>query len=421
MANELDSMFEQYAKKAEAEAKAGKKQTFTRDLEEIKWTGLETDTPKVVRVVGGPYDSDLDEFTAKTVTIARIIGDDGKKFRVIRPSFTENPNYILNRIIARVKQAKWVNKEKTYPVKDNCPEIYNIIDKNGLAKTDPKAMYDKGWQGKEVLLMNVIDREQMEWHRANKHTMLLAKSVNVDDSGNEWADEGISSYATASQFTQLFKYYKSWENYDIVITKTGNKEHPFIIDNASKNPEKVEGPAHECISFEDHLTDEEKSWEKYDLNKLFRFTTNTKIYNRLKGTIARIDTALGTHFLSELEEEVAKEKVLFDQLYGNEEGSTTTTTETKVEESIKVTTAPTRARTIPATTTKEVWEQLPYGNKIPEALRSHVTNVVKQGEGKYEITWDTPTDELASCPDCGAVAPLDCTICPSCGLDFTQG
>ena len=524
MANELDSMFEQFAKKAEADAKAGKKQTFTRDLEEIKWTGLETDTPKVIRVVGAPYDSNVDDFTAKTVTIARIIGDDGKKFRVIRPSFTENPNYILNRIIARVKQAKWVNKEKTYPVKENCPEIYNIIDKNGLAKTDPKAMYDKGWQGKDVLLMNVIDREQMEWHKANKHTMLLAKSVNVDDNGNEWADEGISSYATASQFTQLFKYYKSWENYDIVITKTGNKEHPFIIDknglaksdpkcmydkgwqgkevllinvidreqmewhrankhtmllaksvnvddngnewvdegissyatasqftqlfkyykswenydivitktgnkehpfiidNATRNPEKVEGKVAEFISQEDHLTDEEKSWERYDLNKLFRFTTNTKIYNRLKGTIARIDTALGTHFLSELEEEVAKEKVLFDQLYGTEETEgTTATPEVNVEESIKVTTAPTRARVVPATTSKEVWEQLPYGTKIPEALRSHVTNVVKNADGKYEITWDTPTDELASCPDCGAVAPLDCTICPSCGLDFTQG
>lgn len=418
MANELDSMFEQFAKKTEAEAKNGKKTTFTRDLEEIKWTGLEQGVPKVIRVVGAPFDSNVDDYTARTVTIARIIGDDGKKFRVIRPSFSEDPNYILNKIISRVKQAKWVNQEKTFPVKEKCPEIYNIIEKNGLAKTDPSFMYDKGWQGKEVLIMNVIDREQMDWHRQNKHTMLLAKSVNVDSMGNEWADEGISSYATTTGFSQLFKYYKSWENYDIAITKTGNKEHSFIIDNATKNPEKVEGPASQYISMEDHLTDEEKSWERYDLQKLFRKTTATKIYNRLKGTISRIDTALGTHFLEELEEEVEKEKVLFEKLYGTTEGEETPTTpEVKVVEST-ATVAPTRSRNIPSATSKELWEQLPYGSSLTDEMKKHITNVEKNGD-TYNITWDTPTDELASCPDCNAVAPLECTKCPCCGLDFT--
>lgn len=418
MANEFDSMFEQYAKKAEAEAKNGNKPSFTRELEEIKWTGLEQGTPKVLRFVGAPIDSDVDEFTARTVTIAKIIGDDGKKFRVIRPSFKDDPNYILNRIIARVKQAKWVNQVKTFPVKDKYPEIYNIVEKNGLSKTDPKYMFDKGWQGKEVYIMNVIDREQMDWHKKNKHTMLLAKSVNIDDTGNIWADEGISSIASATGFSQLFKYYKSWENYDVAITKTGNKDMAFIIDNASKNPEKVEKEVAKYISTEDHLTPEEKAWARYDLTKLFRKTTATKIYNRLKGTIARIDTALGTHFLEELEDEVEKEKVLFAELYGTaeteEDVAITAPTEKVVE------TAPrTRAKTS-SSTTKELWEKLPYGNTISEDMKKHIVNVESTADGKYTITWDTPTDELASCPECGAVAPLSCDKCPACGLDFNE-
>lgn len=419
MANELDSMFEQYAKKAEAEAKNGNKPSFTRELEEIKWTGLEQGTPKVLRFVGAPIDSDVDEFTARTVTIAKIVGDDGKKFRVIRPSFKEDPNYILNRIIAKVKQSKWVNQVKTFPVKDKYPEIYNIIDKNGLSKTDPKYMFDKGWQGKEVYIMNVIDREQMDWHKKNKHTMLLAKSVNVDDTGNVWADEGISSIASAPEFSYLFKVYKSWENYDIAITKTGNKDRAFITSNASKNPETVEGDVAKYISTEDHLTAEEKSWARYDLTKLFRQTTATKIYNRLKGTIARIDTALGTHFLEELEEEVEKEKVLFAELYGTaeteEDVAITTPTEKVVE------TAPRTRVKSSSTATKELWEKLPYGNTLSEDMKKLLVNVESTADGKYNLTWDALTDEqLAFCPVCGAVAPLSCDKCPACGLDFNE-
>lgn len=427
MVNEFDSMFADYVKQAEADAKkAATRGSFTKNYEEVKYTGLEKGVTSVLRAVGGPVDSKVDNTTAKTVTIARIIGDDGKKFRVVRPSFAENPNYILNKIISKIKTVKYVNNEKTYPIKDKYPEIYNVIDKNGLAKTDKQFLFDKGWLGKEVIIMNVIDRAQMDWHKDNKHTMLLAKGIS-ESNGVEYADEGVPSFVVKPQFVKLFKYYGSWEKYDIAITKTGDMNNAFIIDNASKTPERVEGPNAEFISMETGLTAEEKSWERYDIEKLFRVTTATKIYNRLKGTIARIDAALNTSFLSELEAEVEKERVLFNELYG-EEGESSEAPVAKVSESTFVDDdvpeykpePEVKARTRTVAPPRAVGSDLPYYSSLSDTLKSKIKSATKLDNGEWDIQWDYPSEQLCKCPNdkCNAVSPLDAIRCPACGLDF---
>ena len=98
--DEFDELFANYVKQAEAEAKqASNKKSFQKNYEEVKYTGLEKGVPSVIRAVGAPLDTNYDNTTARTVTITRIVGDDGKRFRVVRPSFTQDPNYILNKII----------------------------------------------------------------------------------------------------------------------------------------------------------------------------------------------------------------------------------------------------------------------------------------------------------------------------------
>lgn len=432
--NEFDELFADYVKQAEAEQKkSANHSSFQKNYEDVKYTGLEKNVTSVIRAVGAPLDTNYDDTTAKTVTIAKIVGDDGKKFRCIRPSFAADPNFILNKIISKVKQVKYVNNEKTFPIKDKYPEIWNIIEKNGLPKTDKKYLYDKGWIGSEVVIMNVIDRAQMDWHKANKHTMLLAKSVTEKD-GNTFIEEGISAFAAKPDFVKLIKYYGPWEKFDMAITKTGDMSHAYNIENASKTPERVEGPNAEFISMVDHLTDEEKSWERYDLNKLFRVTTNTKIYNRLKGTIARIDAVLNTNFLQELEAEVEKEKTLFDSLYGDEEKESTETTVTEdfggdaedippyepADTTVPEETTPTPVRTREAVTTETTLAgtDLPFYNTIPENLRTKIISAKKLPDGKWDIKWDHPN--VLKCPnkECEAVGPMELTQCPACGMKF---
>lgn len=434
--NDMDAMFASYVQQAEAEAKKSTNRgTFTKNYEDIKYAGLTQNVSSVIRAVGAPIDTNYDNTTARTVTMTKIIGDDGKKFRVVRPSFTQDPNYIINKIISKVKQVKYVNSEKTYPVKDKFPEIWNIIDKNGLTKADKQYMYDKGWVGSEVIIMNVIDRAQMDWHKENKHTMILAKSVTEKD-GNTYVEEGISSFSAKPQFVKLIKHYGAWEKYDISVIKTGDKANAYIISNATKNPELVEGPNAEYISDLDHLTDEERSWERYDLEKLYRITTNTKIYNKLKETIARIDAALKTNFLDELKAEVEKEKALFDEMYGNkDEEEETTSAPITITESVEtepieipsyepeeipvqetVTPVRTRAASIPKPTA--VGTDLPFYTSIPDGLKGKILSAVKQANGKWDIKWDY--QNVLACPntDCQAVSPVECTCCPACGMKF---
>lgn len=430
MPENFDSLFEDYVRQAEAEAKkSNNRSSFSKNYEDVKYAGLEKGVPSVIRAVGGPVDSKIDGTTAKTVTIARIIGDDGKKFRVVRPSFGEDPNYIVNRIISKIKQVKYANNEKTYPIKDQYPEIWNIIDKNGLQKNDNRYLYDKGWVGKEVVIMNVIDRSQMDWHKANRHTMLLAKSVN-EVNGVEYADEGVSSFAIKPQFLKLFKYYGSWEKYDMAITRTGDMNNAFIVDNASKNPERVEGPAQAYISTETSLSAEEQSWERYDIEKLFRVTTATKIYNRLKGTIARIDAVLHTTFLQDLEKEVEKEKVLFEEMYGDEKVDGGQTPSPMMESASPIDVPeyqPAPQQTTPATRVRSAAAQtsapgsdLPYYDSLSDDLKKMIVSTVRKDNGEWDITWDCPVEQLCKCPDdhCNAVSPLDAVKCPACGMDF---
>lgn len=433
MNDNFDSMFEAYADAMEQESKSSNRGTFTpREYETIRFTGLETNKPKIIRAVGGPPDSKLDDFTARTVTISWIVGDDGKKFKVVRPSIMEDPNYILNKIISKVTAVKYgQNREKYYPVKQAYPDIYNKVDKNGLDDTDPRYKMEKGWKGKEVLIMNVIDRAQMDWHREHKHTMILAKSINIGTNGAEFPDEGISSYAIGAKIRHLFKSYFSWQKYDIAITRTGNKDNPFILINATQCPMEVDASMRSFISQEPNLTAEEESWERYNLAKIYGYTSATKIYNRLKNTIKEIDVALKTHYLEDLQKQMEVEKAKWAEMYPQNtvEAPVEATPVTFVEMPVVENTnenpvqptaqpaTPVRART--ATTTKEYWGELPYGNTLPEEFKHKITSLVKDSTGKItDIKWDYPIDQLAGCPTCGCPAPLDVTVCPNCNLSF---
>ena len=414
---DLDALFESYAEEQEKEAKLSKGNgaNFQKTYENIAWTGLDTNEPKIIRVVGGPPDSEVNNYTAKTCTIAWVTGDDGKRFKLIRPSFSEDPDYIINRIISKVNGVKWVNNTKTYPVRDSHPEIYNKIEKNGLQEGDKRYIFDKGWRGKEVLIMNVIDRSQMDWHRANKHTMLLAKSVTESD-GNEFVDEGVSSFCLKPKFTHLFRSYGSWEKYDIAITKTSLKDNPYNVVNASNSPREVSKAYQSYIVTDEFLSDEEKSWEKYDISKFYKPTSVIKIYNRLKETIKKIDYALGTDFLKDLEKEVEAERRRLES--------------EKIEEEIK-TSAPAVAQTTPAPATRTtptrrpVVESAPvveypeYFDTLSDDIKALVKSCSKDASGTWTIEWNCPIDDLAGCPVCGVASPLQgVDRCPVCGEEF---
>lgn len=422
-----DDAFEQYAKQQEAEARAQAQRPaggYQANYEEIQWTGLESNRMKLIRAVGGPPDSGIDKTTARTVRVAYIHGDDGKPFRCILPERGDDATHILWRIISRVKAVEWVDKKRVNVVEVKHPEIYNIIAKNGLSVADKRAIYDRGWEGQQKLVMNVIDREQMDWHRKNKHTMLLSKNIGVGKDGKLFPEEGVPSWGFASLLGQLFKFYKSWEKYDIGIVRTGIKEAPYRVINACKHIEEVEDPALAELVVNAPLTAEEAGWERYDLSKIFGVTRYTKIYNKLKATIARIDATLGTSFSAELLDAVAKEKEEFAAIQAAQGGAPTaqeTTYQAPAEAAeAQPVPAPVATRAAPVSdasvsfdTSKLLgWAKLPAGDK------AFITGITVKDDKVTAMQFTDPNAVVLSCPRCQVPGPQQFTVCPVCALDF---
>lgn len=425
------SVFEAYAnerKKAMAQEEAKKNNGgYGKTFEEVHYTTCEADVPTIVRVVGGPIDKNLDPTDARTVTVSMIMGDDGHKFKVCRNA--SDKSYILNRIINDVTKAKWdKDGNKSYPVQEEHPEVYNIIMKNGVPSTDPKYKYEKGWKGSEVIMMNVINRADMDWHRANKHTALLAKSVS--DKG--FADEGLSAFSTRKKFDKLIATYQSWEQFDIGIVRHADKDNPYDIYNVSKNPEFIEeyGDKYVNLVSTRGLTEEEDNWERYDLEKKCRPTSVTRLYNKLKATIAKIDLALGTHYLNEMEEISKREQEEWDKEKAEREAKGAEAP--KVEEKVSKVeehfydddpilpsepVAKPVARRASAPSANEEWKKFPYVDAIPSHLRAKCLKVIKTDEG-FTGEWSDDID-TATC-SCGCESPLECTTCPNCGASFEE-
>ena len=406
-------------KEKEAASRSSGGAPRSRDFEQIQWTGLENNRMKIIRAVGGPPDSKLDDTTAKTVRIARIIGDNGKQFRCVFPDRGEDESHILWRIMARVNAVEWINDKKVFTIENKHPEIFNIVSKNGLKKDDKRFRFEKGWQGRHVVIMNVIDREQMEWHKENKHTMLLSRNISVSNDGREFPEEGIPSYGFLGPLSILFKFYKSWQKYDIGILKTGQMQSPYHIINAGVNIVEVPEDLQDLVRKE-ALTEEEAGWERYDLEKLFGYTSYNKMYNRLKGTIAKIDATLGTQFLNEIKDAAEAEQAQWDR--DNNKPQEADDDEGVVDNGggEGITAAPAARR--PVRTEKASTgfntDLLKGWDKLTADEKEAIENVVVKNGKVENIVYKDKDAVVYACPECSAPAPDSYTTCPNCGISF---
>ena len=95
----MDDAFEQYVKQAELEAKINSRgnSSFKKEYEEIKYAGLTVGVPLIVRAVDGPPNSDLTPYTARKVTIARIV-DGNRSIAIAKIIGITPPGLSLNGI-----------------------------------------------------------------------------------------------------------------------------------------------------------------------------------------------------------------------------------------------------------------------------------------------------------------------------------
>ena len=447
-----DEEFAAFAKRAEEEAAQQNKSgsSFTpKDYDKIEWVGLE-EKAKIIRIVGGAPSSmrpgsHVNPTDAHEIFVSTILDDNGKRMKLKLPLHADDISHehIMWRIINKVNEVKWVKGADGKSTKVNVNEQYpwfEKVNKGGFAPTDKSYQYSKGWKGQQVVIMNVIDRED-NWCAENKHTKLLSKKLSGDN--GEFAEIGVPSFGFCSALSNIVKSYGSWERYDVQVRRTGQKTTPIDVKQATlykKNGlvQELDKDKLQYVSLNETLTPEELEYERYDISKFFAPTTYQKILSKLGNTIKSIDVDLRTNFYEELQALAEKEKKEFEEVYGSnapapEAAPAQTSTVAQptqtapVAEAAPARTAVREAASAPASgLTPDKIALLKGWNLLTDEEKSVIVDVIKNPDGTLaDIVYNTDHPVL-SCPSifpdgshgCGINAPDFFHACPHCGKTF---
>jgi hypothetical protein len=447
-------LFDRAKAKRKEEKKKEEQGGYTASYVDIQWSALSLSKYRTVRLLGNPYHMrEGDRTSPKLISLANIVGDNDKKFRCIFPLKSENENWIMWRIINKVLSYTYdkESESKIYHKKESHPSVFNIVFKNGNADNT----YDKGWRPSQVVIANVIDREMMDWHEKNKHTVLLSKKVSEMSNGGMYYTVGFPLMLYNQIFDNIVEWAGDWHYYDVAIRKF--KDEPYYkVYHAEEDYKKFiedlkdrdQTLDKELASRE--LTEEELSWERYDIDELFPVTSYQKLYNRLKLKIAQIDEALNTNYLEELKDLAEKEKADRKQKEEakketeeeKEEVKETTpdpepeeekltekekevfevedhNIEEKEEKKEEVKERPKRRAAVEEKKEESLEDKFPLIKKLSEEQKSLITGF---DEEKGTLTYSEDAKPLYKCvkseEGCKMQSPEAFDFCPGCGVEF---
>ena len=472
--NKLNDLFKQEAlaaEKAEKERSANKGKSYSKDYETLEWSGLEVGVTKVYRVLGDYPDLNMvegshpkDKFCGRVVNICKIKDDKNKMKRFIIPCKNKDDSHIIWRIVDAVNACEWVDKkdgtnkkEKKFLYETKHPELFSMVNRNNFPVNDKIfGLKVKGWKGGEFFITNVIDRTDPVFHAEKKHSKLIAKSVSVlkgdDNIERTFIEEGVPAFGFTGELNRIFKTYGFPSLYDIGVERTGKQNPSLLIMNASRTPEMCR--ENEKFVVVGPLTDDEKAYTSYNLDKLFGVSSYTKIYNSLNKSISMIDAALGTHFLSELKSLSDEEKAKWEDKDSTQaddedeeepsnnsvaEYSVSNKDEPKFDDDLRairkeLTEDEPPVRTIrkeeiedepPARTVQKKKVNPPAFDQLLQKDKDMIESSeppVSEGE-PWVIRFKgiPPEKKLPKCPECMTRTPVSFSHCPVCGISFDFG
>ena len=301
-------LFEQAKKKRDKEKEEqAAKGAYSGEYESIAYCALSTEYDRVVRLLGLPIACRQSPSDAKLSYIGMLKADDGKKTRIIFPDHQTNKDWILWKIIDLVLDGKMVgsgdSRHREYTYETVHPECFRRVRWNDNESNS----FESGWYPTSFVNINCIDRSDMSWHKENKHTKLLSKRASkIGDTDNFYFDTGIPLACYNAIFDNVVEPFGDWEEYDVVIRKMSSS--PWYTALSGTHDFARLSDVVKTIIIDGPLSEEEKSWERYDLDQLYGVTSYSKIKAKLGKFIQKVDVDFGKHFTEELDSLVAKEK-----------------------------------------------------------------------------------------------------------------
>jgi hypothetical protein len=446
-----DDVFEEYLKKQTAKRPSGGSgtTTFTDPIKDNTWLGLKSGKYTIMRIVSAPpisVGSTLkpSPFDVHEVIRAEVKDDSGKWFPIIYPVMSDDidHSHIMHRFINKVLEIEWsktVKGEKSFKHKTKYPDLVDKVEHGGWDTKDRQRQYSPGYRGKRMSIMNVIDRQDMEWHRLNKKTKLLSKAVELGKDGvTEYITMGVPSFGFLKAFDDVLQTSGNWSKYDVGIKRTGEQTTPYVIKNATRLKVKdmledlkgVDGiPDGANISTNELLTEEELSWNLINIEEQFKPTSYFMLNRRLGKLFDECDRCLGTHFIDELKRLIEEEQKEWEALHpktGEVEDPIESVSE-PITESVSTEEVPARvvkretiAQQATATLSAEQIAVLKGWHKLTDQEKSWIKDVVLNDDGTLNhIVYDDAAGAEAECPDCHALVPLKFKTC-ICGIEYAD-
>lgn len=362
MENFFDEAFakqDQLMKEAE-EAKKNAGNINFEDYEEVKWLGLPPNKSIAFRLVGLPFLArevmkdrglEIDPTITKLVLHSRIMKDDEEGYiNVNWPYIIKNgkyipdPNWILTELLDTVENKYWYsyteadidnNKIK----KDSGGKIKNLRGYEGEYRSNSKGKpsyerivsnlsknqdpsFKPRFRPSNRVICQVISRMD-NWCKENKHTMLLATSVGQKDYKQDdgsmktiyFPSVGISLPLYEKIKRYFRKFRKDWDIDFIIERYKSNNKWEDDISSSAQMDMLSEEIKH--LVNNQPLTEEEKNYEKYNLDKLKiigRTTSYSKLRRNIIGLFEQTDLDFKTNFTERLNKLADEEKEIMKKL-----------------------------------------------------------------------------------------------------------
>lgn len=424
------------------------KKNFKYDV--IDYNPLEKDKIKVFRLLGVPPETSVgkeDPFSPKFFHVSMILGDNDKKIRIIWPDKKDCDTWILWKIYDLIKDCTWVGGDPIYKYKDTHPTLFNRVHKNNNINNQ----FERGWFPKKMVGFNHFDRDKMSWHQENKKSLILCRKASERRDGSYFYEVGIPYFNCYERIVEDIQIINGdWENYDIGIEAV--EKDPFyrvfhIEDDwkkLSKRDDRFNSDSHYFKFMNRPLTDEELSWERWDLNKLFKISSYQKIKRGLGKFIELVDEVFNKHYSEELNELVEKEKKEYEKNSENKIEENMNYIDKREEEEKKVQVVKEKEleksniRPLSKKSIKEQLEELRNkkleGNSREtddqpsekyirfigiDKLTDEETNyIIKIKADPVEFIYNPDADKVYECDYCIFESPIFFKHCPDCGKEF---
>jgi len=415
-------MFQEGKQRLEDENKKKENQkNYTKEYDKLDYVTVKEKDWTLVRFVGSelpPNDPQREPTGMKEIQRSYIVNDENRGFYC---NWSYDKNWILWKIYNKIMEYTWDDSKpqgqnKIYKNVSNFPVLFERCKFNGKSK-ETRMKWENGWWPTKHIISNVLDRLDYDWHIANKKFKLISKKASEKD-GNTFYEPGLPPSIYHNElYPKIIETYGFLEDYDIGIRKIKGKDGiTYDVQHSKFLVDEAELAGKVC---NDLLTEEELSWEMYNLDKYFRISSYQKIMKNLGIFIQSVDAKMGTNFYTELEELVEAEKKLFDELYGNNEDYVAVLPEVVKEEVKPVETTNTTPVTPARGLSQDFDTVAPFVKDLSEYEKKLVRGV--QGDKVIFVEEVGLDSTFPECPntECKGIQPNELeNFCIYCGEKF---